>query len=329
MSVLDKNSNLPRVLVTGANGFVGRTLCQTLAQSGYLVRAAYRNEQRAAAGHTDSVLMGDINSTTDWTSALAGVEAVIHCAARAHILGDDPRNADLYLETNARATRQLAQAAARAGVRRLIYLSSVKVNGEETFERGFAAEDTPRPQDPYGTSKWVAEQYLAETAAGTSLQTAIVRPPLVYGPGVRANFLRLLRSVEQGRLLPLGAINTRRSLVSVWNLCDLLVSLLNPSTTAGRTWMVSDGEDVSTPDLIRRIGVAMKRPARLIPVPPGLLRAVGTLTGHGAEVRRLCGSLVVDISQTHSQLGWTPPLSLDRGLEQTASAYRSDPAHER
>ena len=328
MSGLDKQSHLPRALFTGANGFVGRTLCETLAQSGYLVRAAYRNEQRAPVGNLESVLVGDITGTTDWTAALDGVDAVVHCAARAHVLGDDPRNSELYMETNARATRQLAQAAARAGIRRLIYLSSVKVNGEETLDHGYTAEDTPQPRDPYGTSKWLGEQYLAEIAAGTSLQTAIVRSPLVYGPGVRANFLRLMRSVHQGALLPLGAINNRRSLVSIWNLCDLLMLLLKTSSPSGRTWMVSDGEDVSTADLVRRIGVVMKRPARLMAVPPRLLRIVGALVGRGAEMRRLCGSLVLDITKTRSELGWAPPLPLDQGLERTTTWYLSGRAHE-
>jgi nucleoside-diphosphate-sugar epimerase len=272
--------------------------------------------------------VGDITGSTDWTAALDGVDAIIHCAARAHVLGDDPRNSELYMETNARGTRQLAQAAARADVRRLVYLSSVKVNGEETFGRGYTGEDAPQTRDPYGTSKWLGEQYLAEVAAGTSLQTAIVRSPLVYGPGVRANFLRLMRSVHKGVWLPLGSINNRRSLVSVWNLCDLLVSLLKTSTPAGRTWMVSDGEDVSTADLIRRVGVAMKRPARLIPVPPVLLRALGTLAGRGAEVRRLCGSLVLDITKTRAELGWVPPVTLDQGLERTANWYMSGRTHE-
>jgi UDP-4-keto-D-QuiNAc 4-reductase len=323
MSGLDKNSDLPRVLITGANGFVGRTLGETLAQSGYLVRAAYRNEQRAPVGNLESVLVGDITGSTDWTAALDGVDAVIHCAARAHVLSDDPRNSELYMETNARGTRQLAQAAVRASVRRFIYLSSVKVNGEETIGRAYTAEDVPQPRDPYGTSKWLGEKYLAEVAADTSMETAIVRSPLVYGPGVRANFLRLMRWVDKGVLLPLGTINNRRSLVSVWNLCDLLILLLKNTSTPGRTWMVSDCDDVSTATLVQRIGKAMNRPVRLLSVPPGLLRALGALTGKGAEVRRLCGSLVLDTARTRSELGWTPPLTMEQALERTVSWYLS------
>ena len=203
-----------------------------------------------------------------------------------------------------RAVRSnLANASAQAGIRRFEYLSSVKVNGEETTDHAYTAYDEPHPQDAYGTSKWLAEKHLMEIAARTGMETVIVRSPLVYGPGVRANFLRLLRWVDKEWPLPLGAIENSRSLVSIWNLCDLLVHVLNHPLAPGRTWMVSDGEDLSTPELIRRLGSAMGRRVRLLPVPVGLLRLFGALIGRKAEITRLCGSLTVNIEQTCRRAG--------------------------
>lgn len=312
------------ILVTGANGFVGRTLCDTLAQSGYLVRGAVRSDRVSSPGIVEKVVVGEIGGATDWTAALDGVDAVIHTAARAHVLHDAPDNSQIYMETNARGTQRLAAAAAAAGVRRFIYLSSVKVNGEETAgSAAYTAQDEPNPQDAYGTSKWLGEKYLAEVAARGAMETATVRSPLVYGPGVRANFLRLLRWVDRGLPLPLGSIDNRRSLVSIWNLCDLLQRLLQAPLPSGRTWMVSDGEDLSTPELVRRMGRAMARPVRLLPVPPGLLNLLGGMTGRRAEVGRLSGSLVVDASPTRADLEWTPPVSVDVALERTVRWYFS------
>lgn len=312
---------MTRVLITGATGFVGQVLCEVVAQAGYSVRAALRGENAAPAVAADSVKVGDIGAATDWSAALAGVNCVIHAAARAHVLHDNPSAAQLYFETNADGTRALAQAAARAGIQRFVYVSSIKVNGEETRRAPYRASDTPHPEDPYGESKWRAEQALHEIAARTSMQTVIVRPPLVYGPRVRANFLRLMSWVEHGRPLPLAAVANQRSLVSIWNLCDFLLHALEDPRAAGRTWMVSDGEDVSTPELIRRIGRAMGRNVTLIPVPVLLLRLGAGLVGYGAEVGRLCGSLAVDLSATRHELGWSPPLALDAGLARTTAWY--------
>lgn len=307
------------VLVTGATGFVGSVLCGALADAGYRVRAALRRPSPVPVAET--TVVGDIGAATSWHEALRGVTHVVHLAARVHMMHDTPENARLYTETNVRGTEVLAEAAARAGVARFVFLSSVKVNGEETSGRGYTAEDSPHPGDAYGISKWEAEQSLL--ALATRLPVAIVRPPLVYGPGVRANFLRLLRWVDKGVPLPLGAVRNRRSLVSVWNLADLIIAAMELPTAVGRTWMVSDNHDLSTPDLIRGIASAMNRSARLLPVPPSLLVGLASLAGKGAEAHRLCGSLAVDISRTVADLGWSPRVSLDEGLGRTVRWYQT------
>jgi nucleoside-diphosphate-sugar epimerase len=310
---------MTRVLVTGASGFVGSVLCPMLTSAGYRVRAA---ERSAAPQAAERVVVGDIGGETDWAQALGGVDLVIHLAARVH-LHDSPEAARLYFETNARGTQRLAADSVRHGVRRLVYLSSVKVNGEGTGDRAYSGTDVPEPLDDYGRSKWQGEQWLAETAAGTAMQAVIVRSPLVYGPGVRANFLRLLRWVDRGLWLPFGAVRNRRSLASVWTLCDLLVRLLDHPAGPARTWMVSDGEDCSTADLVRRIAHAMDRRARLLPVPAALLRLGAGLLGRSAEMRRLCGSLTVDVAPTRQLLGWAPPLTMDEALSRTVGWYRA------
>lgn len=313
--------SVKRVLVTGATGFVGRTLCELLAREGYQVRAALRTDQALPPHVGEKALVGDLGGATDWTAAMTDVEFIVHAAARAHVLGDPRASAPRYFETNASGTQRLAQAAARAGVRRLVFVSSVKVNGERSEGRAFGPEDAPAPEDAYGSSKWRGESLLAEVAAGSDLGFAIVRPPLVYGPGVRANFLRLLSWVDKGWPLPLGAVHNRRSLVSVWNLCDLLVRSLTHPAACGHVWMVSDGEDLSTAELIRRIAASMGKRVRLPYVPVAVLRAAGSLLGRAGEVERLCGSLFVDITQTRRALGWAPPVSVDESLARTIAWY--------
>lgn len=310
-----------RVLVTGASGFVGTALCDVLTRSGYVVRAALRTEVHTAIAASERVLVGDINADTDWSRALRNVDFVVHVAARAHILGDDQRNADLYLETNARGTQRLAQTAANVGVQRFVFMSSVKVNGEDSGDGLYGPDDTPHPCDGYGRSKAVAEQGLRALAAQFAMETVCVRSPLVYGPGVRANFLRLMSWVDRERPLPLGSVRNRRSLVSLWNLCDLLVRVLEHPAAANRTWMVSDGEDLSTPDLIRRIGDAMGRRIRLLPSPVGVLYMAAGLMGKKAEVVRLCGSLAVDVTKTRDELGWCAPVGVEEGIARTVNWY--------
>lgn len=313
---------MQRVLVTGATGFVGRTLTGVLLDSGYQVRAAVRKHSPALPPAIEQVAVADIGAKTDWAQALQGVDAIVHSAARAHIMNAKPSDFDLYYETNARGTARLAQAASSSGVKRFVYVSSIKVNGEERSSGAYTATDTPNPQDPYGQSKWEGEQALL--AIGGSMQAAIVRPPLVYGPGVRANFLRLMRWVDREVPLPLGSIHNRRSLVSVWNLCDLMRHMLVAPLPRGQAWLVSDGEDLSTPALIRRIAQAMGRRARLLPVPVALLQFAATLTGKSAEISRLRGSLAVDITATRRDLGWTPPLSVDEAMLRTVQWYLNE-----
>jgi nucleoside-diphosphate-sugar epimerase len=314
---------MTRVLITGGTGFVGRVLCNQLSRAGYVVRAALRGDGASPDGVSEKALIGDIGSGTDWTAALVGVDWVIHLAARAHIIHDAPANADLYIETNAHGTSRLAQAAADARVERFIYLSSIKVNGEETRGRAYTATDEPSPRDAYGMSKWLAEQAVAKVGTATGMPWVIVRSPLVYGPNVRANFLRLMRWVDREWPLPLGAIHNSRSLVSIWNLCDLLHQVSKHPAAPGNIWMVSDGEELSTPELIRRIGAAMDRRVRLLPVPASLLQLIGGLSGRKAEFARLCGSLAVDISLTRRELGWSPPVTVDEAIARTVEWYSS------
>jgi nucleoside-diphosphate-sugar epimerase len=311
-----------RVLVTGATGFIGGFLCEALARADYRVRGALRTDRAVPRAVAEKVIVGDINSTTDWTQALEGVDLVIHAAARSHVLRPTRGSANLYFETNDRGTQRLANIAAQMHVTRFIYLSSIKVNGEESSARAYAPSDEPHPRDDYGLSKWNAEQHVAAAAGYAAMQAVIVRPPLVYGPGVRANFLRLLRWVDHGWPLPFGAVRNARSLINVWNLCDFLLLVLKHPRAPGRTWLVSDGEDLSTPDLIRRIGTAMGRRVQLPSVPVGVLELFAGLTGRRGELARLCGSLAVDIAQTRAQMGWSPSVPVDEALARTVAWYR-------
>jgi nucleoside-diphosphate-sugar epimerase len=315
---------MKRVLVTGATGFVGAILCDVLRGRGYTVRAATRVDGALPAFDGEAVVVGDIGANTNWRDALAGVDLIVHTAARAHVLNVAASNSDAYVETNARGTRRLAVCAAESGTRRFVYLSSVKVNGEETTSRPYTPQDLPAPRDSYGTSKWLGEKYLLDVVAQSGMEAAIVRSPLVYGPGVRANFLRLLHWIDRGRPLPFGAVRNRRSLVSVWNLCDLLTQVLTHSLAPGRTWMVSDGDDLSTPELIQRIAAAMNRRVSMPRIPVALMRTCGVMAGRSALINRICGSLTVDITQTRRELGWSPPLSVDEALARTVSWYLSE-----
>jgi len=302
------------IAVTGATGFVGGAVVSALARSGHDVRPLSR---LPGAG---MVSVGDIGPDTDWSQALKGVTCVIHCAARVHVMKEAAADAlTAFRSVNTTGTRRLAEQAAQAGVRRMVFVSSVKVNGESTQPgRPFRSSDTPAPLDAYGQSKWEAEQALWAVCSATGLQGVVVRPPLVYGPGVGANMARLMKLVASGLPLPLGSIQNRRSLVALDNLSNLLVHCTEHAAATGRTFLVSDGEDLSTPDLIRQMALAMGRNARLVPVPVGLLRLGGQLTGRGAEVARLVDSLQVDLAPTRDALSWSPPVSVLDGLQKMA-----------
>ncbi|APZ98011.1 hypothetical protein BWQ93_05575 [Sphingopyxis sp. QXT-31] len=305
-------------LVTGANGFVGAEIVGQLRAQGAAVRLAVRSSTGAA----DEVVVGGIGAETDWSAALVGIDRVMHCAARVHQMDDraaDPLAA--FRAVNRDGTATLAQQAAEAGVKRLIFLSSIKVNGETTKDRApFTAEDAPDPRDPYGISKWEAEQALHAIAAKTGLEVAIIRPPLVYGPGVRANFARMVSWVARGHPLPFGLCGNQRSLVSVTNLASLAIEASKHPEAAGATLLASDGETVSVRDLLSRIGVAFGRPARLLPVPPALLRLTGSLTGQRAAIDRLCDPLVIDGEPARRLLGWHPPVTMAETLAAMAAA---------
>jgi UDP-glucose 4-epimerase len=306
-----------RVLVTGAAGFVGRALCEALARAGHRVVPAVRSHASAP----DAVALGDIGPATDWGPVLSGCDGVVHLAARVHAAPvNGGGDVSAYRRVNTEATLNLARQAAHAGVKRLVFVSTIKVNGEARV--GPCREtDVEAPVGAYAVSKWEAELGLRRIARETGLEIAVLRPPLVYGPGVRANFLQLMRAIERGWPLPLGAIRNQRSLLYLGNFTDALRVCLEHPGAAGRTFLLDDGKAVSTPELIRALARAMGRPARLFPVPPWLLRATSRPFGGAARLSRLTDSLYVDASAIRSQLDWLPPHSMAEGLAATVAAH--------
>ena len=308
-----------KILVTGANGFVGKSLSAELFVQGHAVQAAVRTKFPPIE-NVETTIVGEVNASTYWTQSLAGVSTVVHLAARVHIMRDsaaDPLAE--FREVNVRGTLNLARQAAAAGVRRFVFLSSIKVNGEHTdLGSPFNADQTPAPQDAYGISKHEAELGLRGIAAETGMQVVIIRPPLIYGAGVKANFASLMRIVKRGVPLPLGlATHNRRSFVSLNNLVDFIITCIQHPNAANQTFLVSDGCDLSTTELLRRMGNALGKPARLIPVPVAVLEAGAALFGRRDVAQRLCGSLQVDITKAKELLGWMPPFDVDEGLRLT------------
>jgi len=309
-----------RVLVTGASGFVGRMLCLELVRRGFPVRAAVRDACAGALPDgVECIAIGSIAPDTDWSAALDGVSIVIHLAARVHVMDDratDPLAE--FRKVNAEGSERLARQAAANGVKRLVFVSSIKVNGEMTEgEAKFSESDPAAPEDAYGRSKWEGEQALWRVARETGLEGVVVRPPLVYGPAVKGNFASLLGVLRRRLPLPLASVRNRRSLIYVGNLVDALIRCATHSAAAMQTYLVCDGDDLSTSDLLRRLGQTMGKPALLLPFPTGVLRLAGKVTGKSAAIGRLLGSLRVDDRKIRRELGWTPPYSVAEGFRAT------------
>lgn len=312
------------VLVTGANGFVGKALCDLLVDNEMLVKAAIRKSDGVHDGRIDYISVGEINGDTEWQEALVGVDCVVHLAARVHVMNETASNPlDEFRRINTYGTEKLARDATKAGVKRLIYLSTIKVNGEATADHPFTEQVDHPPVDPYGLSKWEAENIVKKVSAETGMEVVIIRPPLVYGPGVKGNFLTLLKLVSKGLPLPLGAVSNKRSLVSLDNLVDLIRECIVNPQAAGETFLVSDGHDLSTAELIRSIAHAMEKSPRLIPVPLLVLNTAATMLRKKAVASRLLGSLQVDSTKAQQLLGWQPPQSVVLGIERVTHWYRS------
>lgn len=313
---------MSQVLVTGASGFVGRPLCEEMLRQKLQIVASVNSRCSFPFG-VDLADVGAITGQTNWTDVLYDVNAVIHLAARVHVMHDaDIDPLAKFRAVNVEGTLKLARQAAEAGVQRFIFLSSIKVNGEQTLsEKQFTELDSPAPQDAYAITKWEAEQGLLKIAQKSRMEVVIIRPPLVYGPGVKANFLTMMRWLHKRIPLPLGAIHNQRSLVALDNLVDLIITCLDHPAAANQVFLAGDGEDLSTPELLRRLGLAMGKPVRLLPVPVGLLKSGAALLGKSDMAQRLCESLQVDISKARNLLGWNPPISVDEGLRRTAQYF--------
>jgi len=313
-----------RLLVTGASGFIGRRVCQNLTQLNHRVRtvtSSRASELRlfASVPMVDLLDVVRVNheaiSPRDWARACDGVDAVIHLAARAHVLRETLGDVyAVYRKANCEVTLALALAALESGVKRFIFVSSIGVNGAETFDAPFTPSDTAAPHSPYAVSKCEAEIGLSKLAEQRGLDVVIIRPPLVYGPGAPGHFGALMRAVQRGWPLPLGAVHNQRSLVALDNLVDFIITCITHPLAANQTFLVSDGQDLSTTELVRGMAQAAGLPARLLPLPVWALRAGASFLGKGDAVQRLCGNLQVDISKARSLLGWVPPVSVEEGL---------------
>lgn len=309
------------ILLTGASGFIGGAVERKLLSNSNISLSVALRRPRAEDSWSNAYVIDALSVDTNWKLALTGQDVVIHAAARAHVMDEVAINPLAeFRRVNVDGTLNLAKQAASAGVRRFIFISSIKVNGERTARgHSFTADDAPFPEDAYGQSKAEAEFGLKEIAVETGMELTIIRPPLVYGPGVKGNFSSLLRWVTRGVPLPLGAVtDNRRSLVALDNLVDLILTCVDHPKAANQTFLVSDGEDLSTADLLRRIGKSLNRPARLIPVPVSILIIASRLLGKSSIAQRILGSLQVDISKTCTLLNWNPPVSVDEGLRRAA-----------
>lgn len=314
---------MKKVLVTGATGFVGRHLCESLVSSGYVVTGTTRFlENRSSPENYELRIAGDFGTEIDWGPILRDADYVVHLAARVHVMSEDAEDPlTEFRRVNSWGSKELAEGAAIAGVKRLIYVSTVKVLGEKTEGRPFRHTDSAAPCDPYAISKFEAEESLSRIAIEKGLEIVIFRPPLIYGPGVGGNFRRVLGLVARGIPLPLGLIRNVRSMLAVSNLCDVIRISLEHPDAASKTFLVADGADISTPQLFRIIGEFMDKPVRLLPVPENLLRLGGKMFRRSNEVTRLCDSLQIDIENTKNALNWSPQTSLEDGLRSVVRWY--------
>jgi len=313
-----------RVFLTGASGFVGSAVLRRLLAEDMPTVATLRGNSPSLPAAVQAVRFESFDEPSQWGEALRGCDTVVHCAARVHVMNDteaDPLAA--FRRVNVHGTLNLARQAVAAGVRRFIFVSSIKVNGEGTAAgQPYTADDSPQPQDPYGISKMEAEAELQALAKASGLEIVIIRPVLVYGPGVKANFEAMMRWLSKGVPLPFGAIDNRRSLVALDNLVDLILTCVDHPAAANQVFLVSDGEDLSTTALLRRMGQALGVPPRLLPIPAWVLSGGASLLGRTALSKRLCGSLQVDIEKTRKVLGWQPPVSVDAALRATAQHFQ-------
>jgi nucleoside-diphosphate-sugar epimerase len=311
-----------KIAVTGASGFIGKKLCDCLEKRGHYVKRLVRE---TTCGNGNYFFVGDVLQNTDWNPVLDGVDVVIHLVARVHRMNDKVNDKlDEYRKLNTHVTESLAKSAVTQGVKRFIFLSSIKVNGEYTGSGRqiyFTESDSPVPCDPYAISKYEAEQVLRTIEKNSDMSVVIIRPPLVYGPGVKANFLKLLSWVKNGVPIPLKKVKNKRSFVNVFNLVDLISTCVDHPQAAGNTFLVSDGKDLSIAELLQCMSNAMNKPSRLFSVPLWMLNILAGITGKKQEYRRLCGSLQVDISKSKRDLGWTPPIQVEEGVMQTVDWY--------
>lgn len=315
---------MEHIFITGAGGFLGKDLIRRLqSEDRYRLSASVRNAQANVAAGVVTHFTGVMDTRTSWTAALTGVDVVVHCAARVHVMADkstDPLQA--FRAVNVEGTLHLARQAATAGVRRFVFISSIKVNGEESLAgRPYTPHDEAKPVDAYGLSKWEAEKGLLKLAEEVEMDIVIIRPVLIYGPGVKANFQNMMRFLCKGIPLPLGAIHNKRSFVALDNVTDLIVTCLDHPAASNQVFLVSDDEDLSTTELLRRMARALHAPARLVPVPAWLLRTTAKFLGMSGFSQRLCGTLQVDISKTRSLLGWAPRVGVDQALDGTARHF--------
>lgn len=312
------------ILITGASGFVGRALCAGLSRHGIRPKAVVRTYQNFDTP-VEFVRVDAINGSTEWGPDLIGVDVVIHLAARVHVMKDlstDPLSE--FRKVNVEGTEHLARCAAASGVKRIVYVSSIKVNGEGTRSGScYTEQDLPCPSDPYGVSKWEAEQALCRVAAETGLEVVVVRPPLIYGAEVKGNFALMAKSILKGVPLPFASVKNLRSLVYIENLVEALIICATHPAAAGQTYLISDGEDISTPELMRSLGAGMGLRARLFSSPSCLLEWLGAMVGKADQIQRLLGSLQVDSGKIRRELNWTPPYTLQQGLQATAEWYRN------